>query len=497
MDQTPRVLVVDDELSFARLVAEALKERDFESVVCATPEEALHHAASGAFGVAVVDLLMPAMGGLDLADRIREISPDTQIVVLTGHGDVDTAIEGIKRGVYDFLQKSNVNLPRLERAVQGGLDKFELLRRYREAVDRLNDSNRRLQALHGAATTLTEEAHLDRLLDKVVAAARAVSGAWAAQVLLLEPTPGGGYVIQRALGDRAEEALEGARLAAGEGVAVHVADSGVTVSGVRARDLPGYSPRCDALLAPHPGFICASLGHRGLRGALSVAGRPGGFDAEDAELLSNLARTAAVSIENALAQERAVNFFTHVSEILVSVLESVDVLNPGHSRHVAALADMMTRRLGLSDAERRNVHFAALLHDIGKVRLDHATLTAPAPLAAEARGRLEAHPALALDLLKPIIVWEEILPIIHAHHERWDGSGYPRGLGGEDIPLGARIVAIADAFDAMTRSPAYGPLRSDEAALLELEACAGTQFDPRLARLFAAEYRQRRDQIPG
>jgi response regulator RpfG family c-di-GMP phosphodiesterase len=497
MDQTPRVLVVDDELPFARLVAEALKEREFEPVVCATADEALHHVAAGVFGVAVIDLQMPAMGGLDLADRIREISPDTQIVVLTGHGDVDTAIEGIKRGVFDFLQKANVNLPRLERAVQGGLDRFDLLQRYREAVDRLNDSNLRLKALHAAATTLTEETHLDRLLDKLVAAAKGVSGAWAAQVLLLEPTPGGGYVIQRAIGDRAEEALEGARLAAGEGIAVRVADTGSTVSGVRARDLAGYSPRCDELLAPNPGFICASLGHRALRGALSVAGRPGGFDAEDAEMISNLARTAAVSIENALAQERSVNFFTHVSEILVSVLESVDVLNPGHSRHVAALADMMTRRLGLSDTERRNVHFAALLHDIGKVRLDPAILTAPAPLAAEARRQLEAHPALALDLLKPIITWEEILPIIHAHHERWDGSGYPRGLGGEDIPLGARVVAIADAFDAMTRSPVYGVPRSEAAALAELEACAGSQFDPRLTRLFVAAYREHRDQIPG
>jgi response regulator RpfG family c-di-GMP phosphodiesterase len=496
MTPTPRVLVVDDDPSFARLVAEALKERDFAPLVCTTAEAALDHVAGGVFGVAVVDLLMPGMGGLDLGDRIREISPDTQIVVLTGHGDVDTAIEGIKRGVFDFLQKSSVNLPRLERAVRGAIEKFDLLQRYREAVDKVDDSNRRLKALHAAATALTEEADLDRLLSKLVASAKQVTGAWAAQALLMEPTPGGGYAIKRAAGDRAEEALEGARLHSGEGIAGRVAGSGETASGVRARDLPGYAARCDELLAPHPGFICASLTSRSVHGALSVAGRPGGFDADDAEMLSNLARTAAVSLENAHAQESALNFFTHVSEILVSVLETVDVLNPGHSRHVAALADMMTRRLGLSDAERRNVHFAALLHDIGKIRLDHVLLRSQGPLSEEGRRELQGHPALALELLKPIIVLEEILPIIHAHHERWDGKGYPRGLAGEDIPLGARVVAVADAFDAMTGSSAYGPRRPEAEALTELEACAGTQFDPRLVKLFVATYPEHREQIP-
>jgi putative nucleotidyltransferase with HDIG domain len=496
MDSESRVLVVDDDAAFARLVAEALKERGFEPIVCAAPQDALDRASDGNVGAAVLDLLMPGMGGLELADRLREVSPDTQIVILTGHGDVETAIEGIQRGVFDFLQKSTVNLQRLERAVEGALDKWDLLRRYREAVDHLNDSNRRLNVLHSLATAVAEELHLDRLLDKVVGSAKEVTSAALGQALLLEPTAGGGYVIERAVGDRAGQAFQGARLAQGEGIVGLALDTGEVISALRAQDHSSYSPRCDDLHPQQPGFLCAPLRHRSVRGALSVAGRPGGFADGDADVLASLARTAAVALENAFAQERATNFATHVSELLVSILEGVDVLHPGHSRHVAALADMVTRRLGMQDAERRNVHFAALLHDIGKIRLDSWVLRTPGAPSKEDRKQLEAHPALAVEILKPITIWVDVLPIIHAHHERWDGTGYPRGLAGEEIPLGARVIAVADAFDAMTRSSAYGPPKAPEAALAELEACAGTQFDPRIARLFAVEYRQHRDELP-
>ncbi|PYQ05199.1 MAG: hypothetical protein DMF82_09065 [Acidobacteria bacterium] len=93
-------------------------------------------------------------------------------------------------------------------------------------------------------------------------------------------------------------------------------------------------------------------------------------------------------------------------------------------------------------------------------------------------------------------LWAELLPLIHAHHERWDGKGYPRGLRGEEIPLGARVIAIADAFDAMTRATPHGKHRTPEQGLAEVEAWSGSQFDPQLVPVFVSEYRQRGDQLP-
>ena len=144
----------------------------------------------------------------------------------------------------------------------------------------------------------------------------------------------------------------------------------------------------------------------------------------------------------------------------------------------------------MSDAERRDVHFAALLHDIGKLLVPPEILRAPDYSSERDRDILRSHPTLALDMLKHITVWEEILPMIHAHHERWDGKGYPLGIAGEAIPLGARIIAVAESFDAMTHRKAHGPARTPAEGLLELEAFAGTQFDPKIVRLFVLEYRQ-------
>jgi HD-GYP domain-containing protein (c-di-GMP phosphodiesterase class II) len=150
---------------------------------------------------------------------------------------------------------------------------------------------------------------------------------------------------------------------------------------------------------------------------------------------------------------------------------------------------MLTRRLGLADEERGTIHFAALLHDIGKLMLGPEILSQDGKMSDEAWKLMREHPTRGLEILRPITRWEGLLPIVHAHHERWDGKGYPRELAGEAIPLGARIVGVAEAFDVMTRRTPQGPRRRPEEALAELEACAGTQFDPRIARLFVAEYR--------
>jgi HD-GYP domain-containing protein (c-di-GMP phosphodiesterase class II) len=98
-----------------------------------------------------------------------------------------------------------------------------------------------------------------------------------------------------------------------------------------------------------------------------------------------------------------------------------------------------------------------------------------------------------MEMLRPISMLQDILPIVHAHHERWDGDGYPLGIQGDAIPLGARVVAIAESFDAMARRTPHGEERTPEQALAELERCAGSQFDPQLVRLFVLEFRQRGD----
>src|SRR5258708_6120987 len=389
-----KILVVDDEPSFGGLVAEVLTERGFETVSLSDPLEALEKARDGSFAAAVLDLVMPKMGGLELADGIRGVSPDTQILILTGHGDMDSAIEGIRHGVFDFIGKANLQMARLERSVRQAAERWSLLRQNRELLERLSRSNRHLRALLDVGVVLTGEPHLDRLLTGLVASAKELCGAAAGRALLFEPMAEGGMRVQLAVG-AGSDSLPGARLGEQEGIATLVAGTGEALLLARAQGHPRYSVRCDEMPLDRPGFLCAGL-HRGeIRGALTVAGAgSGAFGPEDREVLASLARQATVAIENALAQERAINFFTHTSEILVSVMEGMDIFPPGHSRGVAALSDMVTRRMGMTDAQRRSVHFAGLLHDIGKIRLDPAILNPPSYASPDVPPHLHHHPAL-------------------------------------------------------------------------------------------------------
>jgi len=496
MSAPARILVVDDDRAFLDVLADTL--RDGGHAVDATTDaaEALRRAEAGTHDVALLDLIMPGTGGLELGDRIKAASPDTEVLILTGHADLDSAIQGIKHRVFDYIEKTKLDVPRLEQAIRDATDRSRLTRANRQLQDRLAEMNRRLQSLVDVSARLAAEPHQDRILDTLVVAARDLLRAEASRALLFERAHGEGWVIASGAGDGVDS-VKGARLQAGEGLARAAAEGGQPVATSRAKQDPRYSPRCDDLRTRHPGYLAAPMRLGTVTGALVVAGRgEGEFSPEEQQLLFALARQGAAALQNSVAQEQGVNFFTHVSDILISCLETMDVFYPGHSRGTAALADMVTRRLGMSDAERRSVHYAALLHDIGKVLVDPAVLHSTGPIDEKGRLAMQEHPALGIQLLKPITLWEDILPMIHSHHERWDGAGYPIGHKGEEIPLGARVIAVAESFDAMTRKTPHGKHRSPDEGLAELERCAGTQFDPRIVRLFVAEYRERRHQIP-
>ena len=492
----PRVMVVDDEPAFAEAVAEILTESGFEAHPFSDPEEALRRTASDNYDVALLDLMMPRMSGTELAERVREVSPATQVVFLTGRDDMDAARAGLHVGAYDFLLKNGFNASTIEGAVRGAAEKAHLQREQAGLQRQLGEANRLLAALHGLGATDKEPLAPRVVLGRLAASAKELTGAALGRVLLFAPTHSEeGLVVELAVGDGADTQV-GVRLGPSEGIATFAAVVGEGVVAERASAHTRYSHKCDEMATEQPGFLCAPLRSGSVWGALSLAGAPAGsFGPEAVEVAARLAAQAAIHVDNLLAQDRSANFFTHVSEILVSILDSLDVFSRGHSRAVAALADMVSRRLGARDEERRKIHFAALLHAIGKTRIHPSLLTTEARYEPEARREMEGHAVLGVEMLKPITAFAPLLPIIHAHHERWDGKGYPSGLSGEDIPLGARVIAVADAFHAMTHGGPYAPARSDGDALRELEAGAGSQFDPKIVRLFTAEYRRHREEL--
>jgi len=199
------------------------------------------------------------------------------------------------------------------------------------------------------------------------------------------------------------------------------------------------------------------------------------FTPRDEELLLSLASQAAISIKNVEFREDQKNYFTHITKILINALENNEVWE-GHLENVARWSDIITRKLALPEEERRDIHFGALLHDIGILRLG--------PTSKLKEKMKREHPVIGEKMIRPITIWRKVAPLILYHHERYDGKGYPHGIKGEDIPLGARIIAVAEAFDTMTNLHSYNRKGSLDEARIELIENAGTQFDPEIVKVF-------------
>ena len=172
--------------------------------------------------------------------------------------------------------------------------------------------------------------------------------------------------------------------------------------------------------------------------------------------------------------------FLNVLAVMAKVLEAKDSYTRFHSEKVSSLAVLIARELGMRDDEVRRVGVAGMLHDIGKMGISESILKKPGPLDSAEREIVERHSIIASTILEPIEQLRSAVTFVKHHHERFDGHGYPEGLAGPQIPLGARIVHVAEAFDAMVSKRSYNTPRTPAEAMAELQRHAGTQFDPQV-----------------
>lgn len=174
---------------------------------------------------------------------------------------------------------------------------------------------------------------------------------------------------------------------------------------------------------------------------------------------------------------------------LSAAVESRDPSTRGHAARVTAHADAVARRLGWDEERIATLRIGGTLHDVGKVAVPVSVLRKRGPLTEAEVAQIRSHPAAGARVVAAIAAARRALPLVLHHHERWDGRGYPQGLRGEEIPEEARLLAIADAYDAMTTDRPYRRAWPAGPALSELDRCAGTQFDPVLTRVFVDVWR--------
>jgi len=328
----PRLLIVDDEAE-VRGVLHDLLSFSYECGEAASAEDALAELRAGEYQLVISDITMSGMSGLEMIPHVKVISPDTVIVMISGMQTIESAINALRLGAFDYLMKP-FDLRQAEAAVERALEHHELIvakRRY--------------------------ENHLEELVSQRTAE------------------------LDDALG----------------------------------------------------------------------------------------------SLENA---------YRSTLKALTAALETRDAETHGHSERVVTFSLRLGREYGLSGAEMKALEFGSLLHDIGKIGVPDAILRKPAKLTDEEWVRMREHPVHGQQILRGIKFLEGAARVVAQHHEKWDGSGYPLGLKGEEIDICARIFSVADAFDAITSDRVYRQGRSYEAAAQELDEWTNRQFDPRVVEAF-------------
>lgn len=279
------------------------------------------------------------------------------------------------------------------------------------------------------------------------------------------------------------------------GIAGYVARTGQVVNITDARS----DPRHYRYIDQQTGYITKSMlcvpmnNMRGERtGVIQVLNKLNGvFTSEDEQLLSGLASQAAIALENAQLYDSLKNANVEIQDTYVSTLDALvaaldirDIETSNHSRRVVEYSMMITKAMGIEGRELDNIRWGAMLHDVGKIGVPDAILRKPSSLTAEEEKEIKKHPEIGYNMLAKIDFLQEAMPVVLHHHEKYNGTGYPSRLSGEQIPLGARIFAVADSFDAMTSGRPYRKAVSYEEARDEIKRCSGTQFDPKVAEAF-------------
>ncbi len=354
-------------------------------------------------------------------------------------GQAATALANAE--TYRELERANVKLHR---------NVIEMERMNRELLEHarlINDANSKLEnrvhellTLQEASRTITSSLDLDDTLAAIVRMTREIIHSSMSAIMLLD-----------------EESKE-------MRVRAHAGDGGL-----RKGEVMGVPLR---------------IGERTIGSFEVMRADDGVFSDEERRLLETLASQAAIAIENARLFENTQRTYFETIRSLAQALEARDSYTKGHSERVMRYALRTAKAMGVADPAQRILGHASLLHDIGKIGIADAILNKTAALTEEDRKMIENHPIYGDTIIGPLRFLENVQTLVRHHHERYDGTGYPERLKGEAIPHGARIIAVADSFDAMTSTRPYRAALPYDVAVDEIRKGSGSQFDPAVVSVF-------------
>jgi len=478
-----RVLLVDDNASVLRFLASAFSSNNCQVTTASTAEQALEQLVDDPFDLVVSDIKMPGLSGLDLLRAVKGKQPSTPVVLITGVPSVNSAVFGLRHGAYDYLPKpfsvtevkDLIGRVRRDRAEGNGNVNYpaglteELARRQAgvEAISGIGEV-----ALQGLEPSVFAE----KVLEYTMKSLRC-DGA-----LMLLRDQGGQFNASR----KGEASLVGQILALLYASFGEIVKTGGRETFVLTKPEHGFEGL--AALVPGVGDAMGIL-------CVGRSAENGAFLPDEKALLLGYAQTTAVALQKILLREHLERNLIDTISSFVIALESKDPYLKGHSARVSLYSGELATVMGVPPAEVVLMSRAGMLHDLGKLVIMDNILRKPRQLTEEEFELIRTHPVVGDKILKPLRFLACEAKAVRHHHERYDGKGYPDGLKGDDIPLIARVVTVADAFDAMTSDRPYRGKRPLATAMEEIVRGSGTQFDPLAADAFSTIPLARLEQI--
>ena len=512
--QPKTILFVDDEESILSVSSEYFQRKGYQTLTAKSGAEALQILKQQSVDCCFTDINMPEMNGLELAEKIRINDNTMPVIVMTGFPSLENTIQTIKNGVVDFLIKP-VNLKQMELSVQRVIQQRKLFVE-NVLLKKEVESKRRLEKLNQELLYKVEELNI---LNKIMSQFETISSStdvfkravdMALEMVHADLTSF--YVVNEAI----QAPVEVSFATAGQQGAAPPPSAPETV-----RDMPlaqhrqSLEPSKSALIMEVvtdeiPLLIAENPGTDGLTpdirsamivplkiretvfGVLTAFVNQGAkrFVEKDLYYLSFLAQSAAHAIENLALYENIYENLFATLYAFVKAVEARDLYTQQHSSRVTGLSLILGQHLGCSKEELDTLNFAGHLHDIGKIGIRDDILLKPGRLTSEEFEKIKDHPVIGANILEQLGLWEQERQIIRCHHERFDGSGYPDGIKQQKIPFLARILSVADVYDAMASDRAYRKKMQDDVIIKIINDGVGTQFDPDVVAAFNKVYKE-------
>ncbi len=477
----PRVLVVDDEKVIREILSDFLSLEGFFVSTAPDGLAALECLKEESFDMVISDLKMPNIGGLELLEKIKLEHENILTVIMTGFGTVETAIEAMKKGAYDYILKP-FNVEEVIHIVHRGLETQRLISeniRLREIVS-LQELSLELQA------TLSLKEVMDSTLSKCLSTAEC----GIVNICLMNDKTGNYEESGALYQQNSHPTWETGNLDYAAVIKEFEDKNFILVNNTTsaARFFIDYPSNMTSFMAVP---LVVRQKYIGILALYSFV-HDIRFTEGQRKMFSMLGSRAAAAIDNAMLFNNLQQTFRQTIQGLARAIEAMDKYTAGHSDRVMVYAKITAEELGETKEQIELVVQAGALHDIGKLGC-HANLNKTGKLTREEYGIFKAHPSYGKEIIEPISFLHPVIPGVHLHHERWDGKGYPLGLEKQQIPRIARILAVADAYDAMTSNRAYRRALTHDVAINELMRCAGTQFDPSIVDAFQRAIDKYRD----